>query len=97
MPISLSGVMHISNFQPTTSTAIKIVSVSRFSGPRLIQNVSANDANIGPAGVTTSGTTRGWLLKGGQTPPDSYVDASGGDLYAIGNGGTSDLTVVEIY
>ena len=97
MPLYLSGAMHCTSYQPTTAAAVKIAAAANAAGPRLIQSVGASDCNIGPAGVTASGAARGWLLKGGQTPPDSYVDASGSDLWAIGNGGTADLTVVEIY
>src|ERR1041385_4023877 len=84
---------------PTTAGGIIIVPARNPRISVVIQNIGTNDIYLGPATtVTTSGSTTGILLKGGQTPPLTLTDSiSTSAWWGIASGGSSDVLVVETY
>jgi hypothetical protein len=94
-----SSTKHITNKAPLTSAAMKLLDANQLRSGYAIQNVGSYDVYIGGSDVIASATEGlGHILKGGQTPPDAYVDtADGGAVYAIATGGTAALVVIEYY
>jgi hypothetical protein len=97
MPSKLSGVAHQSTVTVGTGAAVQLVA-ARPQRSFVIQNTGANDLYIGDSTVTASGATAGLLLKGGQTPPTSFSDATiYGPVYGIAVTGSTTAAVFEVY
>lgn len=94
MPVSGSVVHHVTF--PTVANTPTRIAFARDQRFLLIQNQGATDVFLGGPTVTT---TTGYILKGGQTPPASLVDAATvAEWWAItAAGGYTGLFVDEIY
>lgn len=94
------GSLHTRALQLST-TPLAIVS-DRPGGQRvglLLQNPSAIDVYFSEnPGVSSSGATLGFLLKGGQTVPVTFGDVTiSGVLYAVAASGTPTIVVGDVY
>jgi hypothetical protein len=94
MPVS-GSVLHHQTMPTVAATATKVAN-ARDQRFLVIQNQGATDVWLGGPGVTI---TSGFLLKGGQTPPASFVDAASvAEWWAItAAGGYTGLFIDEIY
>jgi hypothetical protein len=92
---------HLTNYAITGgATAIKIADARSNRSGIVIQNQGTGDVYIGVAStVTDTGATRGFLLEGGQSPPDIFPDRTfSSEIYAYTpSGATGSLLVIEVY
>lgn len=98
MSLDAEGMMAVTNFSGGGAPGSPVLISSKYGRcVRTIQNVGSNDVYLSAdSAVTTTGAKRGFVIKASQTPPDQFIDASGGVLYLTA-GGAYDVCVVEVY